>query len=407
MTTYDDSSKGLPLAIMGISAALMIIGVVMIASASASLDRPLLSAGLWHSVFARQLMFAAMGFVTMVAFSRIGPQRFAWRSGWWQPTIFLLLITGACLVAVLVPGIGLERNGARRWLPLGPPDSGINFQPSELAKLGLVVFLAAFLAQRGPRVRSALGTLLPAVLVIGLIGGLVGREDFGTAALLGLVSGAMLLAAGCRIWHLVVTALPALAGAAYLVCFEPYRLERVTSFFDIWKDPQGSGYHPIQSLATIASGGWFGRGLGAGVQKYGYLPASQTDFIFSVICEETGAVGGLAVILLFIVLILLGLRVMRRAGDAQTRLVALGVTALVGLQAAINIAVVTVVAPTKGIALPFVSAGGSGIIFLGALVGLLAGAAQRAAVPVPERERAVEAGVRPPRGLGPVSAVTG
>ena len=379
MSANGGQARSTATAIIVVTAALMMIGVVMIASATASLDRSLLSMALWKSTFGRQLVFASLGFIAMLIFARIGCRPLAWRrASWWQPSVLLVVLAGVCLTAALIPGVGLERHGARRWLVVGPAEYGLNFQPSELAKLALLVFLAAFLADRRAHITSPTRTLLPAVIVIAVLAGLVGLEDFGTGALLGIVGGAMLLAAGCRIIHLLLAAIPGLVAAGCLVYFEPYRWTRLTSFFDIWADPQGAGYHPIQSLVTIASGGWFGCGLGAGVQKYGYLPASQTDFIFSVLCEETGLLGGMLVILLFVVLLWLGLHTMRRAVGAQPRLLALGITLLICLQAAINIAVVTVMAPTKGIALPFVSAGGSGAVFLGALVGLLAGIARAA-----------------------------
>jgi cell division protein FtsW len=364
-------------AIIGVVAALMTIGVVMVASATASLDDAFLSGPLWRSTVARQALFAALGFVTMLVFARVGCRPFAWRpSSAWQPAVGLVVLACLCLAIVLVPGVGLERNGARRWLPVGPPACGICFQPSELGKVAMVVALAAFLAHRRLRVRSV-ATFLPAILVVGALCGLVGLEDFGTSALLAMTGGAMLVVAGCRLPHVVLATVPGLGAAAWLIRAEPYRWERITSFLDIWAQPQGAGYHPIQSLATIASGGWSGRGLGAGIQKYGYLPASHSDFIFAVLCEEAGLLGGLTVLGLFGALLWLGIRTMRRADSAFPRLVAFGVTMVVCLQAVINLAVVAVVAPTKGIALPFVSAGGSGIVFLGLLAGLLAGVASR------------------------------
>ncbi|MCP4590646.1 MAG: cell division protein FtsW [bacterium] len=367
-------------AIMVVAAALMMIGVVAVASASGGVDRSS-SVEWWRTGFGRQLIFVGFGLATMLMFSWVGPQAFAWRHrSWWQPSLLLVVLAGACLSLALIPGIGLERNGARRWLSIGTPGVGPAFQPSEMAKVALVVFLAAFVGGRSKLVGSVTKLLLPSVAVIAVLTALVGVEDFGTAALLGLVGGAILLVGGCRLIHLVVVALPGIATGAYLVYFEPYRMERLTSFADIWADPQGSGYHAIQSLATIASGGWFGSGLGSGIQKYGYLPASQTDFIFSVWCEETGVFGGLLIVLLFVAFLLLGLRAMRRARSSEARLLAFGVTLLICLQAVINLAVVSVVAPTKGIALPFVSAGGSGVVFLAALVGLLAGVARTAAV---------------------------
>jgi cell division protein FtsW len=186
----------------------------------------------------------------------------------------------------------------------------------------------------------------------------------------------MLIAGGVRWSQLALVAIPGIAAMSYLVISEPYRLDRLTTFLDIWKEPRGAGYHPIQSLITIASGGVFGRGLGEGVQKYGYLPEARNDFIFAMLNEEVGLTGALVVILLFLALIWLGWRAVDSATTHFGRLLALGVTFLLGFQAAINIAVVTVCAPTKGISLPFVSAGGSGVVILGLAAGMLVSVAR-------------------------------
>jgi cell division protein FtsW len=365
-----------PTLIVAVSAALMTVGVVMVGSASSSLDGSMFRTHFWQSSFGRQVVFVILGFATIVTMSWAGRRMLAWPQRTWQ---WLALIgiagTAGLLVAVLIPGIGRQVNGAWRWIQIGPPEYGIRFQPSEVAKLTLVIALAAWLARPAEKVRTLLGGLVPGAVIIGLLAGLVGLEDFGTAVLLAGVGVVMLWAGGCRVWHLLLLAAPAVWAGNYLIQSKPYRLDRWLSFLDIWADPQGAGYHPIQSLVTIASGGWFGRGLGNGIQKHGYLPESRTDFIFSVLCEETGVVGGVAVILLFIVLLWLGARVVRAAPNPFIRMLALGITVSVGLQAIMNIAVVTVCAPTKGIALPLVSAGGSGIVFLGIGIGFLAAAA--------------------------------
>lgn len=354
----------------------MSVGLVMVASASASLDSPILQANFWRTTFGRQVVFAAMGLAAILITARMGHQVLKWRPGrWFQPSVCLLAITTACLVLVLVPGIGVERNGARRWLHFGPSEYGLGFQPSELAKLALVVFLAAYLSGRQHCLRSFFSGVLPAAAAVGLCVGLVGSEDFGTAALLALVGGLILLLGGVRWRHLLLMAVPAMATLAALLLAKPYRVQRLTGFLDIWSDPQGQGYHAIQSLITIASGGWFGTGLGAGVQKYGYLPESRTDFIFAVWCEETGLVGALMVILLFATLLYLGVRASAAAATPFGRLLAMGATLMITLQAALNIAVVTASVPPKGIALPLVSAGGSGVVFLSVAVGLLASVA--------------------------------
>ncbi len=364
-------------AIIVIVTTLMTVGVVMIGSASASLDRSVLRLEFWATSFGRQLLFVTGGFATVLITAAVARRALHWpRKAWAVLAWLAFLLTTVALVAVLVPGVGKEVNGARRWIPLGPESMGLRFQPSEAAKLGLIVVLAVMLSRRREQVRSFWRTLLPCAAVLGVFVALVGREDFGTAALLATVGGCMLLAGGCRPHQLLLLAVPAAAAMVHLIVSHPYRLERLVAFRNIWADPRGIGYHPIQSLVTIASGGWFGRGLGAGVQKYGYLPESRTDFIFSVICEETGIVGGVVVILLFVALLWLGGRAVVHAPNALTRLLALGVTLAVTLQAVMNIGVVTVCMPTKGIALPFVSAGGSGIAFLGAGIGLLAAVAR-------------------------------
>jgi len=186
----------------------------------------------------------------------------------------------------------------------------------------------------------------------------------------------MLLMGGARFWHLLLLVLPSVPAFGYLLISRAHRIERLVSFRNIWADPEGSGYQAIQSLCTIARGGWWGVGLGNGFVK-DYLPAARTDFIFSVICEELGIIGGMAVIALLVVLLYNGGVAMRRCPDVMGKLLAFGIVLLIGLQAVINIAVVTVTVPTKGIALPLVSAGGSGAVVIGAMVGTLANIARR------------------------------
>lgn len=183
--------------------------------------------------------------------------------------------------------------------------------------------------------------------------------------------------------HLLAAAVPALAGLGFLLWLKPYRLQRLMGFLTVWEDRQGAGYHAFQSMLAIASGGWTGRGLGCSVQKYGYLPEARTDFVFAVLCEELGIIGGACVILLFAALVWQTIRIVRRAPDEFGRLIALGAGFTIGVQAAINIGVVTVFLPTKGISLPFVSAGGSSTVFLGFLAGLLASVGRRTGPPQP------------------------
>lgn len=358
--------------------ALLSLGVVMVFSATASLTSPSPLSEPINNPSIRQAMFSCVALVTMLLVGLYPYEIWRLRKNtFWQPAILLALLSLGMIALVLVPGIGQERNGARRWLSLGSSAMGLGFQPSEIAKFALVVFLSSFCSFLGDDLRKFWKGYVPSILILGLFAGLVGIEDLGTGALLAAVGACILLTAGAKIWHLLLTSLPGLVGVVYLVAMKPYRLVRLTSFLNPDADPQGAGYHQIQSLLTIASGGWWGRGLGLGIQKYGYLPESRTDFIFAVICEELGLIGGVAVIALFGIILWQGKKAMDRAPSDLGRLIALGATLTIGLQAAMNIAVVTVSMPTKGISLPLVSAGGTGVIFFSVLVGLLINVARR------------------------------
>lgn len=367
--------------LIGLTASLMMIGLLMTYSASATLAPPDTSRPFWQSPTARQFAFLAGGFVVLLITSYVPYRIWQWRPqrGLLQPSVLLFLLALAVLGLVFVPGIGVERNGARRWIQIGPSSLGLGFQPSELAKLAMVILLAAWFACRRndkPVARGFFSGIVPACGIIGIAAGAVGIEDFGTAALMAMIGGMLLFVAGARLIYLVMLAVPAAGALWYLLASKPYRMDRLTNFLRIWDDPLGKGYHQVQSLCTLASGGWYGRGLGQGIQKYGYLPEARTDSIFAVLYEEGGMPGAVLVIGLFLALLWQGYRVMRHCDDPFGRLLAVGVTLTLCFQAAMNIAVVTVSVPTKGIALPFVSAGGSGVFFLSAMVGLLANVAR-------------------------------
>ncbi len=374
---HDGITTGLIL----VAVALMSIGIVMVASVTVDLDRSLFESVSWSTPVVRQALFAVAAVLIMLIGARIGPGPLRWRDGsLFQPAVLWFLIAVVLLIAVWLPGIGVESHGRRRWVAFGP----LGFQPSEVAKLALVVFLAAVLTRKEHGLAATRMGSLPLkpdltipMLAIGLICALVGREDFGTAVLLATVGGLMVVVRGCPLATLAAWTVPTIAAFSYLLVSQPYRVRRLLSFLTIWDDPQGSGYHPIQSLAAIASGGWTGCGLGAGLAKYGYLPEARTDFIFAIICEEIGLLGGVLVILLFVTFVFLGLRTIQRAPTTDggfARMFAFGVTITVALQALMNIAVVTVVAPTKGIGLPLVSAGGTSVLCFSLAIGLLAGA---------------------------------
>jgi cell division protein FtsW len=247
----------------------------------------------------------------------------------------------------------------------------IGFEPSELAKWVLIVFIAAYAAHQSHQIRSFWRGFVPLIGVVGLTAALILKEDFGTAALMVGIAGMMMLMAGCRWWHLAILIPPALAVGYFAVWHVPYRRERFLIFLHPHMDPQGAGYNPIQSLLSFSSGGFWGKGLGNGVQKMGYLPEDSTDFIFSLIAEELGFMCCLLVISLYVTLVMVGWRIVHQADNMFTKLVAFGTTATIGLQAAMNVAVVTVTVPTKGIALPMISAGGTGWILTAGAVGLL------------------------------------
>jgi hypothetical protein len=213
--------------------------------------------------------------------------------------------------------------------------------------------------------------LLPGLAAAGAVAGFIVLEDLGTGALVGLVAGIMLIAAGARLWHIALLAPLPIAGIAAAIITNPYRIHRITSFLDPYQDAQGKGYHMIQSMVAVANGQFFGRGLGHGLQKFGYLPEDTTDFLFAIVCEELGVFGAALVIFLYGALLWCILSVIKREPSRFLKLVALGVMATVGLQALINLAVVTGLGPTKGIALPLLSSGGTGWILTAASLGLV------------------------------------
>lgn len=277
----------------------------------------------------------------------------------------------AVLALVYAPGIGQAKNGSHRWLVVPGLGDGMSVQPSEIAKWGMLLLIAWYCSARAATMRSFLKGLIPALVAIGAVAGFIIIEDLGTGLLITMACSLLLIAGGARIWHFLMFVPFGLAGIAYAIIKSPYRITRLTTFLDPYKDPEGTGYHQIQSLIAIANGGGVGRGLGFGLQSKGYLPEDRTDFLFAVICEELGLPGAAAVIFLFVVLVFAGLTIARREKQIALKLFALGVTFTIGMQAIINLAVVTVVAPTKGIALPLISAGGTGWILTCCSLGLL------------------------------------
>lgn len=351
----------LALCVMG----LLFLGILMVQSAAMNVTGE--ATWQWTGRGSKHLLYAGLALITFFVVGQFDYSRLVGRSTGRSPILWLLGIAVVMCVLVLIPGIGMEVNGARRWIPL----LGIQIQPSELGKWGIVLFLAWWLARQPVELERFWTGYVPTLIPIGVICLLVVIQDFGTAALIGLCGVTMLLAGRVRLWHLAISLPPAMVGAIWFVASEPYRWRRMTSFLNPWSNPQTDGYHMIQSLLSFSSGGLAGRGLGNGVQKLGYLPEDTTDFIFAVICEELGLFGAMLTILLYLGILFVAWRIVRRKRDSFGRMLAFGVAAMTGLQAAINIAVATVSVPTKGLALPLVSAGGSGLIITCCALGLL------------------------------------
>jgi len=280
----------------------------------------------------------------------------------------LLVVVLLSLVVVLVPGVGLARGGARRWLHLGP----LSLQPSELAKFAVVLYLARSAVKKGERIASLKFGVLPHYLVVGLIAGLVLLEpDFGTAALAAALLVFMLFVAGVPTRLLAIPALPAIPGLALLVWKAPYRWARIVAFLNPDLDPLGVNFQLKQSFIAFGSGRLWGVGLGESRQKMFYLPAAHTDFLFSVIGEELGLAGALVVLVLFGVVAARGFRIAVRHPDPFASLLAFGVTLALVLQGVVNAGVVLGCLPTKGLALPFLSYGGSAMIAALGQIGVL------------------------------------
>lgn len=347
--------------------ALLLLGVLMVQSAAMNVTGKV--GWQWTERGLRHVMFAIAAIATFFIVGRFDYARWGRfnHSLWRTPALWAVAIAGLMCLLVLVPHIGIKVNGARRWLPLGVTQ----VQPSELAKWAAVIFLAWWLTHRPVDLDKFWPGFLLTLAPIGGLCLLIVMQDFGTAALIGLCTLTMLLVGRVKGWHLAVIIPPALLAAFWFVSHEQYRWRRMTAFVDPWASPQGEGYHIIQSLLSFATGGATGRGLGNGIQKLGYLPEDTTDFIFAVICEELGLFGALLTVALYLGILYVAWQAVKQKRDSFGRMLAFGIGSMVGLQAMINIAVATVSVPTKGLSLPLVSAGGSGLIITCAALGLL------------------------------------
>lgn len=348
--------------------ALMGIGIIMIYSTSLSVNPDEK-----YVFFDKHLMFAPLAVLTLLVAMRLPYHKLnrAW--------VAIAAIGVSLALLELVRHFSKEANGAYRWFRFSLGGLELSFQPSELAKISLIVFFAWMLSRQRCRERPFLGLFVPLTAVLGLVCVFIAREDLGTALLVGAVGVGLMIVGGVKLRYMALLIPPAAAGVVHKIMTSSFRMDRMLAFQDPFADSQNTGYHIVQSLIAIGSGGWSGGGLGESMQKRDYLPEDSTDFIFSIICEEMGAIGGILVIVMFMTLALLGLRAAARSGDRFGMLLATGITLWVSIQAIINIGVATAVLPTKGIALPLISYGGTGMVLTAAALGLLIAIAGRSA----------------------------
>ena len=318
----------------------------------------------------RQVVWVVLGGCLLLVATRVDYRRLE------RPVVIwtLLAVVTAALIAVL---FSAPINGTRRWFAVG----GIGVQPAEGAKLAVIVFTAAFLARRADRINELSSALLPVATVVGVVSGLILLEpDFGTALALLLIAGAMLFAAGLSYRYVIGVALTAAPLLYMVLASAEYRRRRLLAFLDPWSDPLGDGFQLIQAQIAVGTGGVVGQGLMAGIQKLFFLPYPHTDFIYAVIAEETGLIGATAIAVCFCVITWRGFRIATQAPDRFGALLAVGLTTMIALQAFINISVVLGLVPTKGIPLPFVSAGGSSLLVNMAGMGVLLNVSQHASM---------------------------
>jgi len=357
--------------LLALTLALLAAGLVMVLSASSV--EGLLAYDSAYYYFGRQVVFAVAGLVALLVLHRVDYRRLRrWAPGAAIASVVLMLL-------VLVPHVGVDpgrTHGASRWLDLGPFGT---FQPAELGKLALAVYVAHWVDRRQGRLRDFADGFLPfAIMVAGVLGIMMLQRDLGTAVVLGAILVSIYFAGGGRKRHVALLLAGLAAGFALFVMLESYRQHRLMTFLDPFRDPLGDTYQPVQALIGLGSGGPFGIGLGHSVLKYGWLPEAHTDFIFAVIGEETGLVGTTLILVAFAALTVRGYRAAMRAPDRFGVMLATGITTWIGFQAFVNMATVTSTLPATGVPLPFVSYGGSALAITLAAMGVLLSVAAQA-----------------------------
>ncbi|MDZ7664318.1 MAG: putative lipid II flippase FtsW [Desulfotignum sp.] len=336
------------------------IGIIMVYSASSAISMQTHNTLFYF--LQRQIIFFGISLGVLVMAASF-PHRF------YNKLAYIILLAALIsLTAVLIPGLGIEANGAHRWLDLGM----IRFQPAEFAKLALILFLGYSLAKKQAMITDFSVGFMPHLLIFALFAVLIiFQPDFGTIVVLGLICWGMMFVAGVKIWHLL-TPLPVIIPLVYFLVFKvEYRLTRILTFLDPWADPYDAGYQITHSLKAFGSGGLFGQGIGLGMQKMHYLPEPHTDFIFSIIGEELGLIGVLAILVLYGIILARGCHIARNADSVFGAITAAGLTLYLGIQIIINTGVSLSVFPTKGLTLPFISYGGTSLIINMAVMGIL------------------------------------
>ena len=358
LTVLNKSTNKMDYSFLLIVIALLCYGLIMVFSASSATAHYQYDDAYYF--IKRQFAWAVIGLGIMFLISRISYKTI------YKYTIHLMGATLFLLVAVLL--IGIEVKGAKRWLGFGP----LSFQPSEIAKFAIIVFLARSLSTNKDALKTFTNGFLPYIGIIGIVSVLVFLEPhFSGAMVIAMTGFVVMWAAGAKFSHFAAIGGAVVPVAGIAMVSASYRLARVTTFLDPFKDTSGDGWQIVQSLYAIGSGGFFGLGLGQSRQKFLYLPEPQNDFIFSIICEELGFVGALLVIVLFVMLIWKGIKIAISAPDKFSSLVVTGIIGLIAIQTVLNIAVVTSSIPATGMPLPFFSYGGTSLVFIMAEMGVV------------------------------------
>lgn len=308
----------------------------------------------------RQLIFSIIGVVVMFVFSKVNLSRIYKRIN------IIFVITLALLILVLIPGIGVLRGGARSWIGFG----SFSIQPAEIVKVSLILFLSSVITKIGPKLNKVKYAILCFGIIIGVFLLIMLQPDFGTGLVITVSSIIMMFCSGLSLIYFIIIGLTGSLGVIFLIASAPYRLERIFAFLDPWSDPLGSGFQAIQSLFSIAPSGIFGLGYNNSMQKHFFLPEPQNDFIFSIVCEELGLIGGIALVIAFMFLIIKLLILSTKVEDNKYKLTAVGIASSLFVQVFINLGVVIGILPVTGITLPIISYGGSSLVFTLMMIGI-------------------------------------